>query len=388
LEGTIKNLQSSTADCRISAEIHGNNWLEIEQFISEKTPWILPFIRNTQKDVNAKQPSNIQTHYITVSSATESKIRSAMISFIRNDDMRILKVQITSEERPAFGLTKDSVRHEVKYSAYGLGIGKTKVISSTGNIKKVFHKFNKQRLLSAIVRARATQNSLGQDMSSITNIIGGAKNLISGLADGWKSIADAFKTIKKEEIKERITGEGFAEYNAKSRYIRSIGIPKSYWETYKKQFMDLTGVAKNPIVKPEIETLLKMADFIQDNAWNTNDFTFDMDKGGSCSNFVCMTRFDSVIAKYHIMATVVDGTFQLAPNIWIYSKYSSIAGGIVETTKVVTKRVPRSITQDDVKAVNAMMLLTSINIMQENFGMPKTLPEFSEMMPTASGKKK
>ena len=51
----------------------------------------------------------------------------------------------------------------------------------------------------------------------------------------------------------------------------------------------------------------------------------------------------------------------------------------METTKIVTKRMPRSITQADAKAVNAMMLLTSVDVMQENFGVPKTLPLFKEM---------
>ena len=166
--------------------------------------------------------------------------------------------------------------------------------------------------------------------------LGGAKNIISSLADGYKSIVEAFKTVKSEEVKEKITGEGYDKYTSSSRYIRSIGIPKTYWETYKQNFMQLTGIAKNPMVKPEIETLLKMADFIQDNAWNTNDLTFDVTKGGTCNNFVCLTRFDSVIAQYHIMATVVEGTFDLSPNIWVYSKYKSVAGGIVETTKITT----------------------------------------------------
>jgi hypothetical protein len=277
--------------------------------------------------------------------------------------------------------------------------GETEILFKVGDHNAEFHNFNKKRLLSAIIEKRATQrlSVLGEgekvqpegeeekkdepkkEEGGLASILGSAKNVVQQLADGYKSIVDAFKTVKKEELKEKINGEGFTEYTAKSRYLRSIGIPKTYWETYKKQFMQLTGIAKNPKVQPDIEMLLKMADFIADNAWNTNDITFDSTKGGECSNFVCLTRFDTVIQKYHIMTTVVDGTFQLAPNVWIYSKYKSVAGGIVETTKIVTKNMPRSFTEADAKSINAMMLLTSINVMQENFGVPKTLPEFSEM---------
>lgn len=286
---------------------------------------------------------------------------------------------------------------ELSNSFLGLPAGNPEVINNNNMNPELYKKLIKELLL-AISKARGTSRQLAMSLGAegeepkpegekkeegkgggLADILGGAKNVIQGLADGYKSIVEAFKTVKKEELKEKITGEGFNEYSAKSRYLRSIGIPKSYWETYKQQFMQLTGIAKNPNVKPHIETLLKMADFIQDNAWNTNDLTFDITKGGTCSNFVCLTRFDSVIQKYHIMTTVVDGTFQLAPNVWIYSKYKSVAGGIVETTKIVARNMPRAMTEGDAKAINAMMLLTSINVMQENFGIPKTLPEFSEM---------
>lgn len=319
--------------------------------------------------------------------------------------LKKIKLVIMTDVRKVLGLTRDSVYIDVTPYKLGLPVDQPRVIYQKNALKPAFYSLAKRDFASAIIHKRGSQKVFAQGVmnlgaegestetkpaegekkeegTSLASIITGAKNVVQQLAEGYKSIAEAFKTVKKEEIKEKLTGEGFSEYSSKSRYLRSIGIPKTYWETYKQQFMQLTGIAKNPTVKPDIEALLKMASFIQDNAWNTNDLTFDVTKGGTCSNFVCLTRYDSVIQKYHIMTTVVDGTFQLAPNIWIYSKYKSVAGGIVETTKITTKNMPRTLTEADAKAVNAMMLLTSINVMQENFGVPKTLPEFSEIAPT------
>jgi hypothetical protein len=369
-------------------------------FVKSQLPWVtsssLSVIHKSKANVD---PTKIVSHYLCQTDVKSALIKYALVSVMQVDESHV-QIQIAKEERAVFGAHINTFYHEAIICNFGLVTGQSEVFENVGPNFAEFHLANKRRLLSAIVDKRATQKmlALGDDPTpeptpepqpspqpeekkgpSITDIIGGAKNVIQSLAEGYKSIVDAFKTVKKEELKEKITGEGFSEYTSKSRYLRSIGIPKTYWETYKKQFMDLTGIAKNPRVKPEIETLLKMADFIQDNAWNTNDLTFDSTKGGTCSNFVCLTRYDAIIAKYHMMTTVVDGTFQLAPNVWIYSKYKSVAGGIVETTKIVTRNMPRSMTEADAKAINAMMLLTGINVMQENFGVPKTLPEFTEM---------
>jgi len=362
-------------------KLNAKDSAQMMEFLEKELPWV-PTKSLTAVITHASKldQNKIDSHYIFHTIKEEAMIKYCMVNVIKSQTGEYT-ITVSQENRRVFGAKVSNHYHDLSTSSFGLLVkDPTVIFESEYAAKKEFHKFNRIRLNSAIIAARASQKSHQLAAIPIAAVIQGAKMAVDAIASSWKSIAEAFKTVTSEEIKEKITGEGFAEYNAKSRYLRSIGIPKSFWPTYQKDYMRLTGIANNPIVKPEIETLLKMADFIADNAWNSNDFTFDMDKGGTCSNFVAMTRHDVVDQKMHIMTTVVDGTFNLAPNIWIYSKYKSIAGGILETTKLVTKRVPRAITQDDVKAVNAMMLLNSINIMQENFGIPKTLPEFKEIL--------
>jgi hypothetical protein len=373
----FKGVQTS-----VSNDISASEYEKIAEFVQERVAWIPASSVAAIVQSSAKLEVNrIESHYVFETSVEKAEIRYAMVNLVKSDRGNY-KVQVAHERRPVYGARNNNFLHEVTVSTLGLQVVETKVMSKSGSHLPEFHLANKKRLLSAISSVRGTSMTvaLGQTGTSIAEIIGGAKDVVTSIAEGYKSIVDAFKTVKSEEIKEKITGEGFDQYTSRSRYIRSVGIPKTYWETYKVNFMQLTGISKNPIVKPEIETLLKMAAFIQDNAWNTNDLTFDVNTGGTCNNFVCLTRYDSVIQQYHIMATVVDGTFKLAPNMWIYSKYKSVAGGIVETTKLEIKRMPRTLVEADAKAVNAMMLLTSISVMQENFGIPKTLPEFKDML--------
>jgi hypothetical protein len=372
------------ADNFVSSTIPETGISQIAGLLTEKMAWVpSQSISQIMKSAQSINKGQISSHYIFFTTPKLGKFNYCLVNLVKKNDGSIT-VQVSHDSRRAFGIMKETHYHTMEISVLGLPSAGIQTLFSLnqGPNSEAFHKYNKKVLLESISQARATQiqvapQSLGIPIAAV---IMGAKMAIEAIASSWKAIVDAFKTITKEEIKEKITGEGFDEYTSKSRYIRSVGIPFSYWTTYKTNFMDLTGIAKNPLVKPEIETLLNMASFIADNAWNTNDMTFDVTKGGRCSNFVSMTRKDDVDQKFHMISTVVDGTFQLAPNIWVYSKYKSVAGGILETTKLETRRVPRSITEGDVKAVNAMMLLTSVSVMQENFGIPKTLPEFKEMM--------
>lgn len=388
-------IEKHMAKVKVSTSFSQNELNHGIGFIKANIPWVPDSqLEGLRKRLEFGMGINQQIDY----DLTDNRLRYYNIIVTRDELGKYRFILVWNEVEGGLGSSKLPI---MKYTAISKSVfglpGKDRVIRQK-NMDPRLLDLVKRHCFTAIQRARGTPKMFAHSIASlgaegdepaqkeekkeeggIMSILGGAKNVIQQLADGYKSIVSAFKTIKKEELKEKISGEGFNEYTAKSRYLRSIGIPKSYWETYKKSYMELTGIAKNPRVKPDIETLLKMADFIQDNAWNNNDLTFDASKGGTCSNFVCLTRFDAVIQKYHIMTTVVDGTFQLAPNIWIYTSYKSVAGGIVETTKYKTKYMPRSLTEGDAKSINAMMLLTSINIMQENFGMPKTLPEFAEM---------
>ena len=384
--GGVAFIEQTNAKCSISDFMAITDATSIMQFVRGELNWVpLGSIDKITKAARDLSDMAIETHYVALANPEMATFSSALINLIKEQD-GLMRVQICKDSKKVYGAYRVNYFHSVSESFAGLSTTGFKTLTSEGVNPDHFHLRCINRLLSAIVEVRASpKNVLGNEPAlapagfDINKVITDSSNLVNAIAESYKKIVEAFKTVSNEEIKEKLTGEGFAEYSAKSRYLRSVGIPASYWNTYKTNFMKMTGIASNPKVKPEIETLLKMAEFIMDNAWNTNDLTYDSGKGGSCSNFVCLTRYDSVVQMYHIIATVVDGTFLLAPDVWIYTKYDSVAGGILETTKIVTKRMPRNITQADAKAVNAMMLLTSVDVMQENFGVPKTLPPFKEM---------
>ena len=362
-----------TAVHTVSKEITVINTPQIQDHIATEIPWInLKSAVNIAFSAIKLREERVESHYVFQSAPEISAFRYALINLAKTKNG--LKIVISHETKTAFGVQKKTIYHDVKSSPFGLPFDLEEVLTNTNNDNKEFHEFNRNRLMAGLKAIRGTQNA---DLLSfdIGAVIQGATGAITSLTDAWKGIATAFKTVKSQTLKEKINGDGYRRYKAASRYIRSIGIPNDKMNIYKPHFITLTKADRNPIVKNEFQTILELAEFLPENAWNANDFTFDINGGGSCNSAVALTRNDIFDGRSHIIAVIVEGTFDLAPHVFIYENFKSVAGGIVESTKTVTKSVPRSLTNEDVKAINAMILLTALEIMSQNFGVPFKLPE-------------
>ena len=358
---------------QVSKNIAITNFNEIKTFVNAQTAWMNEqSVADIVASATKVEDGRVESHYVFQAFPAESVFRYALVTIVREGAN--LKVVVSQEERTAYGIRIANVYHDVRSSLLGLPFDKETVLRSSPSDVKDFHEFNRERLMGSLKSLRGTQRTdmLGFDFMAA---VAGAKTAVESITGCWKEIVGAFKTVKKDELKDKINGEGFKYYMSKSKYIRSIGIPNDKWNDYKKAFMTLTGIDKNPVIKADAEALLTLAEFLPENAWNANEFTFDMDKNGLCNSFVALTKNDMVSQRSHVITVVVAGSFALAPNIQIWSKYRSIAGGIMESTKDRVKYVPRGLTEGDIKGINAMMLLTSLQIMADNFGVPFKLPE-------------
>ena len=168
---------------------------------------------------------------------------------------------------------------------------------------------------------------------------------IKGVADAWKAVAEAFKTINRETLSSITQGQGFSQYAAKSRFIRSIGINISYWNEYITNMMVVTDLDKNDNARAEVNAFLDLAYFIPDNACYFNQASFDMDHDGRTNSVVMLSNLDMAQNKANILTVVTQGTFTLDPDVYIYQQFKSVAGGIYQNTKEVRKNVKRQLTK-------------------------------------------
>lgn len=230
----------------------------------------------------------------------------------------------------------------------------------------------KQYLLRAAHEARGSQKNI-MVLKGITSWISSATSAVNSITGAYKEIVSAFKTTKTSTIKEMIKGEGFSKFRSHSRFLRSLGVPVSKYNIYINSYITLVGL-RNTIYSSEIGAFLSISQFLQDNSWAINDLTFDENSGGKVSNVIALTRNDMAEGVTHFITVNLKGSFSLAPNVLVISKHKSIAGGIYENTKDVRKKIPRGITNDEIKAIQSLMLLNSMKIMADAFNIPFGFP--------------
>ena len=347
---------------------------EVYGYILSQLRWVnrksVLAIEEATKKLDEKK---IESHYVFQAFPRASLFKYALINLIK--DGQTFKIVISQGQRRAFGIRVANILHDVMTSTLGLPFeGEAKVVQKTGNEAIEFHKANREELFKEIKTIRGSQfkGSLGFDIAGTVSKITGVVNSITST---WQNIVSAFKTINKEEFKEKIGGEGFDRYLSRSRFIRSLGIPMSKWEIYKGYYAKLLGYQNNPNVKSYIEDVLALSNFIPDNSWTLNDFTFDKDKGGKCNSVVAISSRDYVEDLAHIVTVVVDGSFSLSPDIFVWTKFKSVAGGITESTKDEMRNVPRGLKTGEVKAIHALMIINMLQVLSDNFAIGLKLPE-------------
>lgn len=325
------------------------------------------------KSFSTIEEGRVESHYVFNAQARASFFNYWLVNIVR--EFSKVTIVVSSDKQQAFGIQTNAFYHDVKKSALGLPFETHEVLMSENSEASEFHEFNRQRLMAEIKQVRGSQSTgtLGFDVAAV---VGQMTDVVKKLTESWKDIVAAFKTIKKDEFKQKLDlPPTFHQFSSTSRFIRSIGIPMNYWSTYKKTYLSLTGLDKNPIHKSSAEALLEMATFIPENTWSLQELTFGLDVGGTCNGFVAMTKRDYNTNSVSLSTVVADGSFKLSPDVFLWTKYSSVAGGIVEKTKDYFRNVPRGITADEVKAINALVLTNAISVMSEKFGVKFEIPD-------------
>ena len=200
-------------------KIDGDSHNLVEQ-LSQSMPWIdVKSFQAIIQKIQEVKVGDIQSHYIFKAFPQEAVFRYALISLIRKDKDSFSAVY-TQKENRAFGIQTANTFHDMRTSVVGLTFEAPVVLQQSGLNRVEFHDYNRKQLLAILKEARASRNTnnLGFD---IVSALTGAKAAVTGFIDVYKSITTAFKTVNKEEFKQKIPGEGFSAYSAKTRFLRN-----------------------------------------------------------------------------------------------------------------------------------------------------------------------
>ncbi len=358
---------------KISRVIPDGMFTQLIDFVKIEAAWINDkSLKALLTSAKSMTQFDIQTHFILIAKQGQTFSNAAMIHLVYTEGG--MKAVLSQDTFEGYQTTSDDLHyHEFKLSLMGLPFSKQ--ITLIG-VKSIYQELIQKKLLKAVQLVRGTQKGdlLAAELLGQTSFTG-VLDAINQVAKAWKAIADAFKTVNKETLKYVIKGQGFSQYASKSRFLRSIGINLAGWETYKRNYLIITGLDESPQAKYEAEGFLGLAEFMPDNAWYFNTASFDIKRNGDTTSVVSMSKADLEFNKAHVLTVTASGTFTLAPDVYVYEKFRSVAGGIYQNTKDVRKNVPRSLTPEDVKALHALTILNAINVMTGVFNIPFNLPE-------------
>jgi hypothetical protein len=179
--------------------------------------------------------------------------------------------------------------------------------------------------------------------------------------------------VKKTTLKEHIKGEGFKAYKSMSNYARILGVPLANYDRFVKVYKIQQKLNQSPL-KKQIDGFFQIAQFAS-NEWKMNDFVFGIGKKNNiCNNLIITNKIDYADNVVHFISVNVEGSFELADDTLVYTKYKSAFGGISETTKEVRKNLPREIKEPEIKAINALMILNALNVYGDNMNFSFKLP--------------
>lgn len=343
------------------------NNMRKEDFLNAKSE-----IKKTIAD--AKQSDSHKTfHALFIAMDKEnSEARTYELTIVRNE--KSLVGVVSSKTHSVEDLKESSFYFERYTSAFGLPfsyLAKSETISQDLTADMV--QYIREYLLKGAEAQRKTNMHSEKGLGAFLAWVTAASEAVKTLTEAAKGIIAVFKTVKTETLKEHVKGEGFSAYRAMSNYSRILGVPLAKYDTFIPSFMIQMGLNR-ATRKEEMQAYFTLAQFAS-NEWKLNDFVFGTGrKDNICNNLVITNQIDYTDNVVHFVAVNVQGSFELAPDTLVYTQYKSVFGGISETTKDVRKSVPRDIKDDEIKAINALMVLNAINVYSENMNIKFQLP--------------
>lgn len=230
---------------------------------------------------------------------------------------------------------------------------------------------NKFFVILALAIAAASCKSLrfleSDSLRSLVDIQG-ACNIVSAISDTYTKVVNAFKSTSKSEIVKTVTKDGFAKFQggAKTKVLKGIK-EGTGWDKFKANTLKNMKLPQK--YKDEVEAVLDEAEYSEGAAWNEFDMIFDVnsvkDECKFCSIVVNHREDDE---KFDVVYTDLQANFKLAPEIQVIHKTKSILGGIFSSDKMIEKKVPKNLTQDDLKAIFSFFQIISYQLIAQQMG--------------------
>lgn len=153
--------------------------------------------------------------------------------------------------------------------------------------------------------------------------------------------------------------------------MSSEGIPIAYFDRYMAYWKTFTNISGHKEYG-KISSALEVAAFIPKNKATVKNFDFDVGKPGILDSVVVVTGSD--FTKFTVVTSITNGAFKLAPDMVIWNKTLSAAGGIYESDSDKIRYTPRNISKAEAESIGALMILSGLETLNKEVGAGLQLP--------------
>ena len=191
----------------------------------------------------------------------------------------------------------------------------------------------------------------------------------------WDDIVKKFKTNNSLIIKELIKSSNLETFYGKFKIMTCEGLKIQYYnEFFTKKTNNNFGV-KNNQVHLFIEAIQDAKNLESNNIWGNLNIIFnpiDYKDGSVIGVNILINKPDN---NFNVIITLNNAKFKLEPDILVEETSKSVNGSIFKNSNYHLMKVPKSLSEDKVKAVLNMYQLISFKMICEIFGIKVDLPK-------------
>lgn len=180
-------------------------------------------------------------------------------------------------------------------------------------------------------------------------VLGSVLGPIKTFSDTWSAVASAFGTRISKTVVSTIKGTGWTKLRQSVVVQKIVNMQASFLDQFLRSVPTAYNIPSK--YRADTEFALTSVKFSGGQQWNKWDLAFDINKGGSARYICVLGHRDPNTGNTDWVIANMKASFKLAPDVFVWRRSASYAGGIFSSTTDSLEKRPRSLTAEDIRGM-------------------------------------